>query len=954
MNAQPIVLDPGGFKRGLRAADDILFQGQSLAAQLQALANLAGAGQGVIYPTLAALSADLAHPPGTLGVVYNDGANSGYYAKSGASGGGSWALSLLTSPAQAASAVSAQQAQAAAGSAIASSGFGQFATKAAASAIAILAALSSIVIARPAAAGPPTQDTYQQVSANPGHSASFQDKNGQWWEIATSTASAESFGAIGDCVTFADGSITAGQSTLNTASSVSAVVGQNIWVAGAGASGAPLITTITGIATASLMLATPASATVSGAAGGFGTDDQPALASASVWLNAKPNRRLNLYRAYYIGQRTQSVNTTTGTQAWAQEGALTLLSQKGITVDFGGRGRLIMANLSSTGAGVQFHGIWYGSNGAPGGHLTLLHPRVEWIVQPTSRSQGDGIHLYGYPSATGCDAKGNYTVTNIKIVNSYVKWAPQAGLIMFGCSEVEVTFHHSEQTSADGFHVNACYKVRAGTISGFGTGDDVCAFVTYYSTTNNAPLYGQAGSDPYCQATVAGVSNGWSNDGCKVDFVISINGTASGLRFAGSYRVHVGKVVAVGCQQAFITDGGLQGTGYSWSNSQSFKCSVAEIHSEACSVGVIARSFNSTQGTTDSQFTTGDVSIGRAIIRASTSQSFSLAACAGLHVGSWDIDGRSFGATSIEGVDFGDLTARNYSDANPVLVGRTNPNGSSSAAAPGSRPDNLITLGAVNITGGTFELHDMTAWDGLSFVSKNSPGNGLYITNPVRGGFKAGIHITNCNRGNNGTAIGVYLGGAQRWRSPGPELIHDAATLTNAMQIGGGGSPGSLLDIRFTSRGHEATSLTATAQTLVVQGGANGPTQNDLSILWGYYHSAGMSAWAYYDFWNELLPPVAVTYSSSIQFNAAAGKLFLVTLTGNLTVAQPSGMRAGQEFYLELTQDSTGSRTVSWNGYFTFPGGVKPVLSTAPGAVDLIHCIYDGNKIRADAKLAYA
>lgn len=57
-------------------------------------------GSAVIYSTLSALAADLAHNAGVLGVVYNDAtvANNGVYVKSGSSGSGSWAITSLSLP----------------------------------------------------------------------------------------------------------------------------------------------------------------------------------------------------------------------------------------------------------------------------------------------------------------------------------------------------------------------------------------------------------------------------------------------------------------------------------------------------------------------------------------------------------------------------------------------------------------------------------------------------------------------------------------------------------------------------------------------------------------------------------------------------------------------------------------------------------------------------------------
>lgn len=57
-------------------------------------------GNAVVYATRSALYADLAHPAGRLGIVYNDSnaTLNGIYVKSGASGSGSWAITGLALP----------------------------------------------------------------------------------------------------------------------------------------------------------------------------------------------------------------------------------------------------------------------------------------------------------------------------------------------------------------------------------------------------------------------------------------------------------------------------------------------------------------------------------------------------------------------------------------------------------------------------------------------------------------------------------------------------------------------------------------------------------------------------------------------------------------------------------------------------------------------------------------
>jgi hypothetical protein len=58
-----------------------------------------------------------------------------------------------------------------------------------------------------------------------------------------------------------------------------------------------------------------------------------------------------------------------------------------------------------------------------------------------------------------------------------------------------------------------------------------------------------------------------------------------------------------------------------------------------------------------------------------------------------------------------------------------------------------------------------------------------------------------------------------------------------------------------------------------------------------------------------------------------------VVLTANCTLTFPA-IAVGKQFTLVLTQDSTGSRTVTWPTEVKWPGGTPPTLTTAAGSVD--------------------
>lgn len=80
---------------------------------------------------------------------------------------------------------------------------------------------------------------------------------------------------------------------------------------------------------------------------------------------------------------------------------------------------------------------------------------------------------------------------------------------------------------------------------------------------------------------------------------------------------------------------------------------------------------------------------------------------------------------------------------------------------------------------------------------------------------------------------------------------------------------------------------------------------------------------------------VALTDAATISWDMALGNDAAVTLGGNRTLGAPTNVPAGgQGGSLFITQDGTGSRTLSYNSVWKFRGGTAPTLSTAAGAVD--------------------
>ena len=85
------------------------------------------------------------------------------------------------------------------------------------------------------------------------------------------------------------------------------------------------------------------------------------------------------------------------------------------------------------------------------------------------------------------------------------------------------------------------------------------------------------------------------------------------------------------------------------------------------------------------------------------------------------------------------------------------------------------------------------------------------------------------------------------------------------------------------------------------------------------------------------------TNSGSITLDFDTYQNFVLTATGNVTLANPSTESAGQSGIIVLIQDGTGSRTLSTGSDFEWPAGTAGTISTAANAVDVIPYLVDAS-----------
>jgi hypothetical protein len=95
----------------------------------------------------------------------------------------------------------------------------------------------------------------------------------------------------------------------------------------------------------------------------------------------------------------------------------------------------------------------------------------------------------------------------------------------------------------------------------------------------------------------------------------------------------------------------------------------------------------------------------------------------------------------------------------------------------------------------------------------------------------------------------------------------------------------------------------------------------------------------------------ALTYGATITPDAANGSVQTVTLTGNVTFSAFSNPVSGQTITLIITQDGTGSRTLTSTMKFA---GASKTLSTAGASIDILTVSYIGTTYYASLAKAFA
>ena len=96
--------------------------------------------------------------------------------------------------------------------------------------------------------------------------------------------------------------------------------------------------------------------------------------------------------------------------------------------------------------------------------------------------------------------------------------------------------------------------------------------------------------------------------------------------------------------------------------------------------------------------------------------------------------------------------------------------------------------------------------------------------------------------------------------------------------------------------------------------------------------------------------------SGNITLNFADFHNFVLTLTGNIVLVNPTTEQVGQSGMIVLIQDGTGSRTLAVGDQYFGPGGDVPEISTGANSIDVIPYFVQaaGKILLGEAQQAFA
>ena len=170
---------------------------------------------------------------------------------------------------------------------------------------------------------------------------------------------------------------------------------------------------------------------------------------------------------------------------------------------------------------------------------------------------------------------------------------------------------------------------------------------------------------------------------------------------------------------------------------------------------------------------------------------------------------------------------------------------------------------------------------------------------------------------------------------------------------------GTNIAVKMVAQGGTSNAVTIAAGGSDVFNSQSGATTYTLSGLYQgvmLQYLSTPAVWAVFDFTGQLngaqfqnayAPKVvALTDATTIAVNAALGNDLRVTLAGNHTLGAPTNPTDGQRVVFQVSQDSTGSRTLAYNAIYDFGTPGTPTLATTSSSTAMLRFVYNANSTK--------
>lgn len=96
-----------------------------------------------------------------------------------------------------------------------------------------------------------------------------------------------------------------------------------------------------------------------------------------------------------------------------------------------------------------------------------------------------------------------------------------------------------------------------------------------------------------------------------------------------------------------------------------------------------------------------------------------------------------------------------------------------------------------------------------------------------------------------------------------------------------------------------------------------------------------------------------VEVGSTIPWDLSSNQVAKVTLTGTRTLSNPTYAKDGGVYVLFVTQDATGSRTLTYGSDYRWGYGLTPILTATPSRMDILTFVSLNGKMYGTSSLGY-